>query len=144
MNKNTPIFYIMSKNLVVASLNTKFTNIQQLFLEYKVHHLPVMEGDKLLGMISSSDVMKAYAEVVPKMKHIDEESLNKTLKVEDMMTPNPETVGSGDPIRKAAKIFAEGKFQSLPVVDKGVVKGLVTTTDLIDYLLRLYGNPDKE
>lgn len=142
MNKNTPVFYIMSENLIVANPNTKFTDIQQLFMEYKVHHLPVMDGDELIGIISSRDVMRAYVDLLPKLEKYDTETINREIKVKDIMTADPETIGTGDTIRKAAEIFAEGKFQSLPVVDKGLVKGIVTTSDLIEYLLRLYGKTD--
>lgn len=135
MNKKTPVSQIMTSKVVVANLNNKFSQVQQLFLDYNVHHLPVMDGDKLIGIISSNDVMRFYAKNLIKLQRIDEKSLDAAFKLEDLMTKDPVTIKSTDSVKAAVEIFATRKFQSLPVVDDGEIKGIVTTRDLVDFLL---------
>ena len=135
MNKKTPVSSIMSKKVVVAAPSNKFSQVQKLFLDYNVHHLPVMDGDKLVGIISSNDVMRFYAKNLIKLQRIDEQALDNAFKIDDLMTKNPVTISSNDSIKKAAELFHQHKFHSLPVVDNGEIKGIVTTRDLMDYLL---------
>jgi CBS domain-containing protein len=50
------------------------------------------------------------------------------------MTLNPVTISSTDPISKAAEIFATRKFMALPVVDNGVLVGIVSLKDVVRHL----------
>ena len=54
------------------------------------------------------------------------------------MTKQIETVQKDDLIKEVAELFARGKFNALPVVEDNKLVGIVTTTDIINYLLELY------
>jgi CBS domain-containing protein len=55
-----------------------------------------------------------------------------------VMTSKPRTVESSDLIKEVAEIFAKEEYHALPVVDGGELKGIVTTTDVIGYMLEQY------
>ena len=65
--------------------------------------------------------------------------LDNQFDLEDVMSKNMVTIKPTTSIREAAEMLAEGHFHSLPIVDKsGDLQGLVTSTDLIRYLLKQY------
>ncbi len=61
-----------------------------------------------------------------------------TNKLEDVMVSNPVTVTADTNIKDVAEILSKQSFHSLPVVEKDEVVGIVTTTDLVNYLLEQY------
>jgi signal-transduction protein with cAMP-binding, CBS, and nucleotidyltransferase domain len=56
-NINLPITQIMSKNLVNCDLNTSVTELMETMTEKKIRHILIMEGKKLLGIVSIGDVV---------------------------------------------------------------------------------------
>lgn len=138
MKKRVPLSQIMSKNLVTVSPNQTLYEADELFTKHGIRHIPVTEGDKLLGVISKSDILRiSYSELAD-----DEESVESLLfdayTIPQVMTKTPVTLNSDDTVREAAELFSRMSFHSIPVVDGTKLVGMVTTTDLIDYLLEQY------
>lgn len=144
MDKNTPITSVMTKKVIVAELNSKFTDIQKLFLEYQIYHLPVVYDNKLLGIISIKDALKTYAERVSSLEAGDAADVNSKFSIESIMTHNPKTISSDATLGKAVEVLANASFRSLPVVDsEGKIVGILSNKDLV----KLYNktlNPDDE
>lgn len=138
LNKKNPIYYVMTKKVVVANVDSLFSDVQKLFLEYDASHLPVMEGDVLVGIISNHDIMRAYAATLEEVGTVSIEHLDDVFKVQDWMTPNPVVMRSSEPIAKAAEILAERRFEALPIVDDGDIVGIVTNKDLVSFLSQVY------
>ena len=134
----TPVSHIMTKEVVVANLFNRFSQVRKLFLEYDLHHLPVTDKDKIIGIISSSDVMKIYSKKLPKDQPATDEVMDKLFFIKDIMTVNPITIAPNDTVEKAAEILSKKRFQSLPVVEDGRIVGILTTRDLVKFLVRLY------
>ncbi len=63
--------------------------------------------------------------------------LDHTYKIHDVMTSNPESIASSETIREAARILGSQKFHALPVVEDEKLVGLITSTDLINFLAEL-------
>lgn len=139
MKKREPVSKIMSTNLLtINSTNTLF-DVKDIFEEKKVRHLPVVSGDKVVGMLSKTDFTRASYGIGQKdVQEKINEALFHTLKISDLMTSELVTVKSDALIHDVAGIFAENQFHALPVVDDGKLKGIVTTTDIIKYLLEQY------
>ncbi len=95
----------------------------------KLHHLPVVDDGKLVGIVSSSDLLKIYL-------LDDGHSSLSNATVSRIMTSDPVVLDSRANLRDAATILAEGGFHALPVVgpDRTLI-GIVTSSDLIDHLL---------
>lgn len=137
MPLNDPISAIMSINPVVANPFNNFSQVLRLFSEFPVHHLPVVDGNnKLIGIISSSDLYKVFITLSSRPEKItmDMDALDKAINISDIMTSNPISISSGEPISKAVKVFAEKKFLSLPVVDNGQLIGILSMKDVIKYV----------
>jgi CBS domain-containing protein len=54
------------------------------------------------------------------------------------MTAHPKSISSDTPIRDVAEILVNEDFHSLPVVDEGKIVGIVTSTDILKYMLEQY------
>lgn len=135
MEKGTPVSAIMTKKVVVANVNNKFTQVRKLFLEFNLHHLPVTENDVVIGMISTRDVLKAYQDIGSKIKVLDDKVLDNKILLADIMTKNPDTIGPMDSIKKAAEMFVKKKYHALPVVEDGKIRGIISSNDLIKFVL---------
>lgn len=110
----------MSKSVITIDLNDRINKVQELFDEHNIHHLVVLEGGSLAGIISTDDLLKAY----------QKDGKNLTL-ARDIMTPNPMTIEQDDNIGLAADIILANKFHALPVLDGLELVGIITSHDLI-------------
>lgn len=136
MKKRTPISSIMTKNLITLNFNDDLTTAEALFKNYKIRHIPVVSGDMIIGMLSHTDLMRvSYAENIEEVELEVGTVVNSLFTIEQVMTKNVVTVSSTATVREVADILASREFHALPVVDNEVLVGIVTTTDLIQYLL---------
>ena len=132
-----PVSAIMTLNPVVANQFHNFSQVLRLFTEFPVHHLPIVDGNnKLIGIVSSNDLPKVFHELCDRKEKVamDFDAIDKAINLSEIMTANPITVSSSDTIAAAAKIFATKKFMALPVVDNGVLVGILSVKDVIAYI----------
>lgn len=141
LKQNESVTHIMSKELQTVNLRTPLSTVGKIFAESGFHHLPVVSGDKLVGIISFVDLMRVnFADSfgVTAQQNVYE-ILDRTLSVEELMTTNPVTAQSNSTIKDAAKILARNEFHALPIVgDDDQLLGLVTSADLLNYLIEQY------
>lgn len=137
MKQRVPVSQIMAKVLIAVPTNKKISEVNELFKEYNIRHIPVTEGTKLAGVISKNDISKlGYG-----TGDTDQNALNAiydTFELKDIMVSKPLTVSPDTNIKDVAEILSEQSFHSLPVVEDNEVVGIVTTTDLVKYLLEQY------
>ena len=135
------VTHIMTLNPKTIHLKTPISEVGKFFSEGKFHHLPVVNGKELIGIVSYFDLIRVSFEGsfgVDDKKAIYE-VLDNTLNIEAIMTKDPLCIQEKGTIREAAEKLSTGKFHSLPVVNEDhELVGIVTSKDLIDYLLKLY------
>lgn len=133
MQKGVKITEVMSHHVIVATAAHTFSQVCDLFLEFNLHHLPVVdENEKVIGIISSYDVLRTYNAEAPKLSSWSKDALNEAFKLTDIMTPSPSTIEEDETIGHAAEIFTNKGIQSLPVVDAdGKIKGIITVRDIV-------------
>ena len=137
MSLTKPVSAIMTITPVVANVSTEFSKVVRLFTEFPVHHLPIVDEDnKLIGMVSSNDLPKVFLELCNRNPKIamDFDAIDKAIVLSDIMTSDPVTVSSSETIGNAAKIFADKKFMALPVVDDGILIGILSVKDVLAYI----------
>lgn len=136
-----PVTHIMTANPKTIHLKTPISEVGQIFGEGKFHHLPVVDGRELIGMVSYFDLIRVSFEQSFGVTDTQAvyAALDHTLDIEAIMTKDPECLQSTGTIRDAAERLSTGMFHSLPIVNQNhELVGIITTKDLIDYLLKLY------
>lgn len=138
MKKRVPVSSIMTKNLITANVTDTLRRVTSLLKENKIRHLPIVSGDKLVGIVSKTDIMRlSFGDMFDGQEDADE-AIFDMLKLEQVMVSNPTTVQEDDNIRDVAEKFAAAEFHAMPVLNGDKITGIVSTTDLIKYLLEQY------
>ena len=119
----------MSRNLITVHHGDPVSKVRQLIREHGVHHVPVVNGDQLAGIISYSDVLRvSYGDTFNADDRAVDAALDHTMTIEQLMAKDVTVLSEQSTIREAAEILAQGRFHSLPVVNGGKLVGLVTSS----------------
>jgi acetoin utilization protein AcuB len=102
-----------------------------------IRHIPVVEEGGLIGLLSERDLIGAAATEIFALKRKRKSALLKTVLIKDVMKKKVITIAPDAPIKDAAHLMADEKIGCLPVVQNGVLVGLVTTTDILRYVEQL-------
>jgi len=133
---------VMSTGLVTAKKTDTVRSVVMKMLNRHCATIPVVEADnQLVGVVTLRDVLISlypnYGDYIHDNVHSRsfvemEEGYPKVLggKVEDIMSKNPMTVAPHDPILEAASYMGLKNFRRMPVVDKGMLVGIVSISDI--------------
>ncbi|WP_339610199.1 CBS domain-containing protein [uncultured Planktosalinus sp.] len=138
MKKNVPVSTIMTKNVIKLNLKDELTKAEALFKKHNIRHIPVVSGSKIIGILSYSDLLRiSFADAVYEDEEIDS-VVYDMFDIGQVMTKNIVSITENTSIKETAEILASKEFHALPVLEDGHLVGIVTTTDLIKYLLNQY------
>lgn len=138
MKKREPISHIMTKSVVTVNQNDELKEVVRKLKSNAIRHIPVVNGSEVVGIISRSDINRLTFGALFEGQQGADEAILEMLSITQIMTSKPKTVSPETSIRDLVEIFAIEEFHALPVVDKGVLKGIVTTTDVMRYFLEQY------
>jgi acetoin utilization protein AcuB len=103
--------------------------------ERRIRHLPVLEDDGLVGIVSDRDLRSATPALGDPARA---EALGRIL-VHEVMVREVATTHPDDPIEEAANALRERKIGCLPVIEDGALVGIVTSSDVMEALVYLMG-----
>lgn len=120
---------IMSSPVFIIGPNEPISHARNLMLKYKISTVVVGEGEKMMGILSKTDLSRklAQAEPVWKRRPIDK------VPVSMVMTEDPITIYPEASISQAGNLMLENNINYLAVMKKGLV-GIVTGTDIVKYI----------
>ena len=137
MKKRTPVSKIMTPDPISVNTTNSVQDVARIFAEKNIHHIPVVSGAKLVGIVSKSDMDR-----ISYVSDLQTDKANTTiydsLDLQQVMTKQVETVQLEDQIKDAAQLLAKGSYHALPVLEGEEIRGIVTSTDVINYLLEQY------
>lgn len=117
---NQEVRKIMTVDPVSAAPDQSLEEVANIFLETHWQQIPVVEDNKLVGMITAFDLWKAQRRG------------DNLSKVRDIMTTHVVKITPVDKVGTAAELFADRRFKTLPVVNlNNELKGVVTAFDVI-------------
>lgn len=132
MSLQTPVRRIMTTKLHTVQPQDPLTKVKALFDAYNIHHLPVVEGRKVVGIISKSDFL--HFDHGFTIEYCDDPLYSRRLELQqakDIMTKMVISVLPSVPISLAIEIFIANKFHALTVVKNGNLLGIITTHDIV-------------
>ncbi len=134
-----PVSSIMTKNIITLNTTDKLDTAEALFKDNNIRHIPVVEGEKIIGMLSLTDLLRiSFADGVYEDEGEVETIVYNMFTISQVMAKNLKSVSPSTTVKEVAEILAENEFHALPVVENDNLVGIVTTTDLIKYLLEQY------
>ncbi len=110
----------MTKDLLTLEADAKLGDAAKRMAERGVGAVVVLEGERLAGILTERDILKAVAT-----------GFEPDSRISDWMTRHPETIESDDTTDHAAALMIHGGFRHLPVVDGGELKGILSIRDLM-------------
>jgi len=123
----------MTEDVVYIHPENKLGRVKEIFDEHNIHHIPVVDQDlKLVGILSSTDFLHISRGVTPNAEAENEE-IYKSYEVKDIMTTGIATITPSDTLGVAMEVFSRNWFHSLPICENGMLKGIITTHDIITY-----------
>ena len=138
MKKLVSVSSIMTKNVVKLNLSDDLTKAEILFKKHHIRHIPVVNGNVIIGMLSYTDLLRiSFADAIEDEDDVDTTVYNM-FTVEQVMAKKLVSISPETTIKEAAQILASKEFHALPVCEGDLLVGIITTTDLIKYLIDQY------
>ncbi len=139
MKRRELVSKIMSTNLITVNHTNNLFEAEKLFNENGIRHIPVVDGERIIGMLSLTDLLRVtfVDEFNSDASNIDTAVYNM-LRIEQVMAKNVISLSSHQTIKEAVEILAVNEFHALPVIDNHKLVGIITTTDILNYLLEQY------
>lgn len=130
----TSVKNIMSTNLKVAEVGQNLREVIELLGDFEITGVPVKQGNKVVGVVSDTDIMRVMKErnlIDTKKDFINLEGLEK-IKVEEIMSSPPITINQNEKITDASDLMIKHKIDRLIVVDdNNKTVGIVTREDVV-------------
>jgi predicted transcriptional regulator len=129
MKAVVPVSTIMTQNVVKLNLNDDLTKAETLFKKHHIRHIPVVKGNIILGMLSYTDLLRiSFVDAVDDEDEVVDATVYNIFTVEQVMAKKLIKVTPDTTIKETAEILSKNEF----------LVGIVTTTDLIKYLISQY------
>jgi acetoin utilization protein AcuB len=128
----------MTRDVITVEPDASAAQAWGLCRERNIRHLPVVEGARLVGIVSDRDLR----DLSPPRDTPDQENTLGWVRIRDMMSAEVVTAHPLDTIEHAARVIYEHKFNCLPVVADGGLVGIITSSDLVRTLVELIGAHD--
>ena len=120
MSPSLKVRDLMTRSPHTIGVQLSLRDAAQMMKKFKIRHLPVLEGGKLVGVISDRDV-----QLISSVSQLDP----SCILVEDAMSQIPWTVSPETPVGEVARTMADKKLGSAVVMENKQVVGVFTTTD---------------
>ena len=133
----------MQKDLVTIAKNERMTIAKKILQEKNIRHLPVVDGKKLVGLVTNMDIRKAEASPATSLEIRELHYLLDKLTVEEIMTRNVITIGPDISVEEATTLLHDNKIGCLPVVEDGNLVGILTENDVMEILIEVMGMKEK-
>lgn len=128
---------IMSTRAVTVTMDDSLARARDLFNEFHFHHLLVVQGRELLGIISDRDLLKAVSPNIGTLSETDRDRATLNKRAHQIMSRKLITVAADTTVETAARLLLEHRVSCLPVITTtGLLEGIITWRDLLREYLR--------
>lgn len=128
----------MTQNPVTISAKSTLPEAHNVMREKKVRRLPVLDHDKLVGIISLTDVMEAKPSDATTLSIYELNYLLAKLTVSKIMSKSVMTVTPETTVADAARMMLDYKIGGIPVVDGEMLVGIITESDIFRMVVQTY------
>ena len=135
MITNQKIKEILTTDVLSVHIRQKLSEVNEIFRENMIHHIPVLDGKFPIGIISTKDILKLIYNIDTQDERMIDAIMDHNFSIEEVMSKDLITLPDTSTIKEAAKVLRFSTIHSIIVTNKsGEMEGIVTSTDLIQYL----------
>ena len=121
----------MTESPQTVTSRTPVLEAMQMLRAGGYRRLPVLEGDKVVGIVTDRDLKEATPSRATTLSVYELNYLLSKLTVKEVMSAPAATVAPDDPVERAALLMEERKISGLPVVEGDKLVGIFTITDML-------------
>ena len=129
----------MNRDVVTVTPEESFRTAMHLIRQKGIRHLPVVEGKRLVGIVTDRDLRQAAPSGATSLSIHELHYVLETLAVREIMTKQVVTVRPDQTVEDAAMLLLGHRIGGLPVVRDGQLVGIITETDILQAFLQLRG-----
>lgn len=129
----------MNRQVITIEPQTTVPDALALMEEKRIRRLPVVEQDRLVGIVTLLDLVRASPSPATSLSIWELNYLLAKLPVKDVMAKKLYTVKMDTPIDEAAALLRENRIGGLPVVDNAKIVGIITETDIFTAFMEMLG-----
>jgi len=109
---------IMTEKIVTVELDDKLSVVKEIFDNLRFHHLLVVENDRLFGVLSDRDLLKALSPNLGKLSETPKDAETLNIRVHQIMSRKPITLSPDATVTEAASLLINRNISCIPIVDK--------------------------
>jgi CBS domain-containing protein len=129
----------MTTPVITLKKKDSLQKAEYLFKKHHIRHIPIVTDNVIVGMLSYTDLLRlSFADFTDNTMDDSDALVYNMFTIKQVMKRNIVTVSTSSSIKEVAEVLATEEFHALPVVDNNKLVGIVTTTDLIKYLLKQF------
>jgi acetoin utilization protein AcuB len=123
---------IMSRHVVSVDMDDTLKDIREIFEHVRFHHILVLDNERLAGIISDRDLLKAVSPYADTLSERPRDAATLRKRAHSIMTRKPITIAADGSVLDAIRFFVDAKISCLPVLNKdGSVAGILTWRDIL-------------
>ncbi len=134
MKKHESIQKVMTTNPITIQKGQKLSEVNAIFREHNIHHVPVLDHKKPVGIIAEADLLRLIYDAGNTDSRMQDSMIDQQHTINDVMTTDLKTLNTSSTVRDAAELLSDSRYHSVIVLENENLAGIVTTTDLIHYL----------
>ena len=129
----------MVSNPFVVSAEQTIPEAQEIMVNNSVKRLPVMKGERLVGVVSKDDIARYTPSKATSLSMGEITYLLAKTKIKDIMSKEIVTISSDAILEEAAVLMRLNDVSFLPVADDGKLVGVITASNIFDAFIELSG-----
>ena len=118
MISNEKIKHILTTDVVSVHVKQKLSDVNEIFRENMIHHIPVLDGMYPIGIISTKDILKLIFDIDTQDERMIDAIMDHNFTIEEVMTKDLVTLPISSTIKDAAKVLRFSTIHSILVTNK--------------------------
>lgn len=134
MLSKTPVSDVCQRGIVTISATERLSTVEEIMTLGHVRHMPVVRAGKLVGVVSERDLLRASLSNLSSQRTEERRAFLHVVEIERVMSSPPIVVSPDASVADAARVMADRKIGCLPVVKGDQLEGMLTETDILQFI----------